>query len=38
MAANYQPVIRADAETGERVLVQMRWELIPAKVADGQVT
>ena len=32
--STYQPIIRADAETGERVLVQMRWGLIPAKIAD----
>ena len=32
--STYQPIIRADAETGVRALVQMRWGLIPAKVAD----
>ena len=31
--STYQPIIRADAETG-RDLVQMRWGLISAKIAD----
>jgi putative SOS response-associated peptidase YedK len=32
--STFQPIIRPDRETGERSLVQMRWGLIPAKIAD----
>jgi hypothetical protein len=32
--STFQPIIRPDPETGERSLVQMRWGLIPAKIAD----
>src|ERR1700686_3299167 len=35
--STYQPVIRADVETGERVLVHLRWGLIPAKIADRNI-
>jgi putative SOS response-associated peptidase YedK len=30
----FQPVIRADRDSGEQELVMMRWGLVPAKVAD----
>jgi putative SOS response-associated peptidase YedK len=30
----FQPIIRSSPEDGEREVVLMRWELIPAKVAD----
>jgi putative SOS response-associated peptidase YedK len=32
--STFQPVIRADRDSGERELVMMRWGLVPAKVAD----
>lgn len=32
--STFQPIIRPDPDTGERALVQMRWGLIPAKIAD----
>ena len=32
--STFQPIIRADAETGERTLTIMRWGLVPAKIAD----
>jgi putative SOS response-associated peptidase YedK len=30
----FQPIIRADAETGERTLALMRWGLVPARIAN----
>jgi putative SOS response-associated peptidase YedK len=32
--STFQPIIRADAETGERTLALMRWGLVPARIAD----
>jgi hypothetical protein len=34
--STFQPIIRADAETGERTLALMRWGLVPAKIADPE--
>jgi hypothetical protein len=34
LPSTYQPIIRVDAESGDRTLVQMRWGLIPARVGD----